>query len=92
MLEGLLITAVLAAVVAALFVGARLVMRRPRMRGASAPGSGLLGASLDQVWQPSATQARDILDAEQRVVVEVPVPDDLLPKDTGYNRESSSRM
>ncbi|MDO7883090.1 hypothetical protein [Antiquaquibacter soli] len=68
---------------AGLFVGARLVMRRPGMRGASAPGSGLLGASLDQVWQPSATHARDILDAEQRLVVEVPVPDDLLPKDAG---------
>jgi hypothetical protein len=54
-------------------------MKRPRMRGASAPGSGLLSASLDQIWQPSAATARDILDAEQRHVVEVPAPDDFLP-------------
>jgi hypothetical protein len=76
MVEGLLITAGIAAVVVALFLGARFVMRRPGMRGASAPGSGLLSAGLDQVWQPSATAARDILDAEQRLVVEAPAPGD----------------
>lgn len=79
MLVGLLVTAAIVAVVVGLFLGARAIMKRPGMRGASAPGSGLLSASLDQVWQPSATTARDILDAEQRHVVEVPAPDDWLP-------------
>ena len=64
------------AVAVGLFAAARYVLKRPHLRGASAPGSGLLGAGFDQVWQPQAVEAREIVDAEHRLVVEVPAPDD----------------
>ncbi|MDH6182449.1 hypothetical protein M2152_002631 [Microbacteriaceae bacterium SG_E_30_P1] len=82
-MEIVLVIAAFAAV-AALFWGARFVMRRPRLRGASAPGAGLMSAGFDQVWQPQASEARDIIDAEQRLVVEAPAPDD----DLGISRGS----
>ena len=72
---GLLVIAFVAVAVA-LVVAARYVLKRPNLRGASAPGSALLGAGFDQVWQPQAAEARAIIDVEHRLVVEVPAPDD----------------
>jgi hypothetical protein len=37
----------------------------------------MLSAGLDQLWHPQAVRAREILDTEQRLVVEVPAPDPL---------------
>lgn len=77
MLVGVLVTVGFLVVVAALLVGAWFVMRRPSARGSAAPGSGMLSAGLDQLWHPQAVRAREILDTEQRLVVEVPAPDPL---------------
>ena len=71
----LLVVAFVAAAIG-LVVAARYVLKRPHLRGASAPGSGLLSAGFDQVWQPQAAEAREIVDAEHRLVVEAPAPDD----------------
>lgn len=77
MLVGVLVTVGFLLVVGGLLAGAWLVMRRPSARGSAAPGSGMLSAGLDQLWHPQAVRAREILDTEQRLVVEVPAPDPL---------------
>ena len=75
-MEMVLLVIAFLAVAVGLLVAARYVLKRPHLRGASAPGSGLLGAGFDQVWQPQAADARAMVDAEHRLIMEAPAPDD----------------
>jgi hypothetical protein len=75
-MEAVLIVTTFVVVIVGLFVGAWWMIRHPRHRGASAPGSGLMSASFDEVFHPHAATSRDIVDAEQRLVVQAPAPDD----------------
>ncbi len=49
--------------------------RHPEKRGPSSAGSGLLTATFDELFHPTAMDARDEQDREQRLVVPAPTPD-----------------
>jgi len=78
---GVLICMAFAAVVAALFVAARYLFRNPAKRGSGSVGSGLLTASLDEVFHPRAADAQADLDREHRLIVPAPTPDPFLPEE-----------
>ncbi|HPM51114.1 MAG TPA: hypothetical protein PK282_02660 [Rhodoglobus sp.] len=75
-MEVVLIITAFVVVIVGLFVGALWIIRHPRHRGARSHGAGLVSAGFDQLWHPEAANARDIVDAEQRLVVPAPTPDD----------------
>lgn len=49
--------------------------RHPQKRGPASAGSGLLTAAFDELFHPTAMDARDEQDREQRLVVPAPTPD-----------------
>jgi hypothetical protein len=71
-----LVIAAFAVVILGLFAVAFYLVRHPEKRGASTAGSGLMTAGFDEVFNPHAAKARDIIDQEQRLVVPAPSPDD----------------
>ncbi|MCS5733825.1 hypothetical protein [Herbiconiux daphne] len=75
MLMAAAVVAALLGVVVVLFALGAHVRRHPELRGASAPGAGLMTAAYDEVFNPHAALARDTLDAEQRLVAPAPSPD-----------------
>ena len=76
MLEVGLVIAAFAVVIVGMFALAAYLIRHPDKRGASTAGSGLMTAGFDEVFNPHAANARDIIDGEQRLVVPAPSPDD----------------
>jgi hypothetical protein len=69
------VVAALVVVIIALFVIGAHVRKHPELRGASAPGAGLMTAAYDEVFNPHAALARDAIDVEQRLVAPAPTPD-----------------
>ena len=73
---GVVVTcAAFAIIIGALFGVAHYLRRHPEKRGPSSRGSGLLTASFDELFHPSAPSARDDLDREKRLVVPAVAPD-----------------
>ncbi|MCU1439638.1 MAG: hypothetical protein JWP85_635 [Rhodoglobus sp.] len=75
MIGAVITCAVFAIVIGGLFGVAYYLQRHPEKRGASSRGSGMLTASFDEIFHPSAPNARDDLDREKRLVVPAPAPD-----------------
>lgn len=74
---GALVTIAVAVALVAVFLATPAYLRRhPDKRGSGSPGAGLLGATFDNVFHPSAVAGREQLDEQQRLVVPAPSPDD----------------
>ena len=76
MIEGVVIVCGMIGVAAGLLALGVWVTAHPEKRGASAKGSGLMTAGFDEAFNPSAANARDAVDAETRLIVPAPTPDD----------------
>jgi hypothetical protein len=75
MIIGALIVAGMIAVGIGLLAVGAWVAGHPEKRGASAKGSGLMTAGFDEAFNPSASNARDAIEAETYLVVPAPSPD-----------------
>ncbi len=75
MVAALICIAIVVALIAVFLATPAYLRRHPEKRGSGAPGSGLLGAAVDNAFHPSAAVAREALDEQQHLVAPAPTPD-----------------